>query len=486
MTSLSSVLLNSFRGFVSGYQPNDWFGPGVPVNAVAPPDVSMRNWDYQFSQNINYSQRRDLGALGYDEIRGLANGCDIVRIIIETRKDQIAGIDFKFRAKAQPGETKQSITDRTNNNPNIKLLYDFFENPDKEPNHGFDTWIRAAADDVFVTDSLSIFPRKNRGGGMYSLNIIDGTTIARIIDENGCTPLPTSPRPAAYQQILKGMPATDWTSDQLVFAPRNWRSNKLYGFSPVEQIVMIALLSINRETSRLSHYTDGNVPEMLISLPESWNTDQIKTIQLMFDSIAGRPDLRSRIRFIPEAKAMTQTKEAMLKDEFDDWIARIACYCFSVSPGAFTKSMNRATAEVAAETSKEEGLYPILKFFSGLINNIIRKHFGITDVEFVWNDEAEPDQLKQAQIFQIYVQSIDPLGNPIMSANEVREELGRDPFPAGSFPLPSVPGANAGPDAEDKAGQGDAQDKPAPGSIPDAAKVAYGRLNKAKKKLAPR
>jgi len=40
----------------------------------------------------------------------------------------------------------------------------------------------------------------------------------------------------SYQQILHGVPAADFSSDELLYLPRNVRAHKLHGFSPVEQI----------------------------------------------------------------------------------------------------------------------------------------------------------------------------------------------------------------------------------------------------------
>ena len=54
-----------------------------------------------------------------------------------------------------------------------------------------------------------------------------GATIRPVIDEWGRIPLPPDP---AYQQIIKGLPATDYTRDELLYYPRNLLSWRLYGF----------------------------------------------------------------------------------------------------------------------------------------------------------------------------------------------------------------------------------------------------------------
>ncbi|HMK89077.1 MAG TPA: hypothetical protein VK446_05525 [Methylocystis sp.] len=45
------------------------------------------------------------------------------------------------------------------------------------------------------------------------------------------------------------------------------------------------------------------------------------------------------------AKTFIQTKEPELKGAFDERLARVVCYAFSVPPQAFVSQINRATGE---------------------------------------------------------------------------------------------------------------------------------------------
>ena len=72
------------------------------------------------------------------------------------------------------------------------------------------------------------------------------------------------PPATAYQQVLKGMPAVDYTRDELIYLPRNPRTHKIYGYSPVEQIVMTVNIALRRALHQLQFYTEGNIPESLI------------------------------------------------------------------------------------------------------------------------------------------------------------------------------------------------------------------------------
>jgi PAS domain-containing protein len=95
-----------------------------------------------------------------------------------------------------------------------------------------------------------------------------------VLDVTGRTPLPPDP---AYQQILKGIPAVDYTADDLVYMVRNPRVWKIYGYSPVEQVITTVNIALRRQVSQLAFYTEGNVPEALGQVPDTWTPKQIRS-----------------------------------------------------------------------------------------------------------------------------------------------------------------------------------------------------------------
>ncbi len=62
-------------------------------------------------------------------------------------------------------------------------------------------------------------------------------------------------------------------------------------------------------------------------------------------AFAGDLARRRRAKFVPgdSARTVHQTKEPQHKDDFDEWLARIVCFAFSVPPQWAVKQMNRAT-----------------------------------------------------------------------------------------------------------------------------------------------
>ena len=159
-------------------------------------------------------------------------------------------------------------------------------------------------------------------------------------------------------------------------------------------------------------------------MPESWTPDQIKNFQDYWDAyFTGDLAARRRAKFVPGgvAKTFIQTKEPELKGVFDEWLARIVCYAFSVSHQAFVNQTNRSTGETQKEMAEEEGLWPVLKWVKRLIDGVLIEDFGEEDIEFAWGEDAQIDAGQQAQVLTSYV------GVGILTRNEARVKLGEAP-----------------------------------------------------------
>jgi hypothetical protein len=420
-----SVLARAGRALAN--QLNTWFGPEQPEQVSAPPGTRPRTQDYPVAYNVNI-QPRNLETVSFEQLRNLADSYDLIRLCIETRKDQLAKMKWQFAVKRAPDETNVTFRNRNKSNARVNELTDFFSSPDRE--HTWLDWSRMLVEELLVIDAPTIAPVSDQdgtlwtpGSPLYGLEILDGSTIARKIDLQGRTPRPPG---VAYQQIIKGLPSVDFSRDQLIYRPRNLRTNKFFGFSPVEQIMLTINIGLRREIHLLNYYTEGNIPEAIAQVPKEWSADQIQEFQDWFDAkLAGESAMKRRITFTPEVGAIQFTRDPKLKDELDEWLARIICFAFSLSPQAFSKQMNRATAETSAELAEDEGLAPLLIWFEDLINSIVLRYFGYSDVEFKFLDAKDPNALDQATIARTYVDA------GIRSRNEIREMLGEEPFPGG-------------------------------------------------------
>jgi hypothetical protein len=158
---------------------------------------------------------------------------------------------------------------------------------------------------------------------------------------------------------------------------------------------------------------------------------QIRQFQEYWDALLeGNLAARRHTRFVPGGLKYQPIRDVPLKDEFDEWLARVVCFAFSIPPTAFTRQANRATAEAAQDAATAEGLQPLLVWLKGLIDRIITQVLGASDLEFAWSDRTAPDPQSQATIAAAYV------GAGIKTRNEVRAELGLIRSPAATCSPP--------------------------------------------------
>ena len=378
--------------------------------------------------NLLVTPRGDL-PISFLDLRNLAQNCDLVRLVIETRKDQISKMDWTVKPiekvegrRSPPRAGKLRPTASAPAQPQAREATALLRRPDRM--HSFSAWMRMLLEDMLVIDAATLYPRLTRGGGLYALEVVDGATIRPVIDAGGRTPLPPAP---AYQQIIKGLPATDYTREELLYYPRNLLSWRIYGFSPVEQIIIITNVILRRQMHLLQYYTDGNLPDALLEVPENWSTAQIAEFQQYWDALhAGNTAQRRRGKWVPHGTTPHLMKEGDLKSPIDEWFARVVCYAFSVSPQPFVQTINRATAETAQEAALSEGLAPLMEWMADFINYVLQG-FGFDQVEFAWMQDSAMDPEVQAQIDDLDVR------NGIRLRREIRASRGLEDDGAPDF-----------------------------------------------------
>lgn len=430
-TPLSKRLTQAVSYGLSG----GWFTPEMPLNPQQP-QTAGRRFDFLAGYNIATRPRRDTG-IDFAQLRNFATYYDILRMLIEKRKDQIVSFEWSVAVKDELLEVGEKASEEQQER--IAAVTQFLQRPDgRKP---WNQWLRTIIEDFLVLDAVVFWP-VYKGFELERLEIVDPATIKIVIDEQGRRPEPPYP---AYQQVLHGVPTSDFLKDELMYFISNPASNRVYGLSKVEQALITIQIGLRREVSQLQYFTDGNVPAALAGVPDNWTAQQIAVLQSSFDQmLAGDTAARRKIWFIPGDAAKNikefRTEEATLKSEFDEWIVRVLCFNFGISPTPFTKQVNRATAESAAEEARSEGLGPSLAFIKDCIDDVIRGPLAMDDLEFRWNTELDVDPSTQATIDDLNVR------NGIQSIDEVRQRQGLEALgvgnmiylPTGPVPIESI------------------------------------------------
>jgi hypothetical protein len=390
------------------------FGPGVPFTPAAQEPV--RAWDFPVSINSTI-QPRAYEPFGFRELRAFAN-VELVRLAIETRKDQIERLDWRIKPSCDKAAPAAGDIDSR-----IAAVSAFWRRPDGVT--AFATWLRLLLEDMLVLDAPTLERRRTRGGALIGLDVIPGDTIHPMVDQTGRRP--RGPTDIAYQQVIKGVAWANLTNADLIYAPRYPRPNHNYGFGPVEQIIVTINTVIRRQAAQLAYFTEGNTPAGLLNGPEGWTPDQIQQMQIWLDNrLSGLTGEQAKLLWVPAGTHYQAFKDSPIKDEFDEWLARIVNFAFSLPPTPLVRQMNRATAGEDQDRGLEEGLEPIKLWVKRLIDAVIQDDLGCPDLEFTWNDAPPVDPVAQSGIDDV------SLRNGSTTIDEVRDRRGLPPLPDGA------------------------------------------------------
>ena len=404
-----------------------WSGnsPMEPVWPFGPPYYTHpREWNYPVGYNLNYVPGRlDLNGM----LRGMRQSWGVLATIIETRKDQLLRLPWTIQVRDKPRATSKSVME----------LRKFFKKPDRKLSYS--QWTRKVLDDLFVINAPYLYMNRDLGGKISHIDVLDGGTMFPLIDDAGRRPdtdYQVEPGSGiiyerwqpAFQQIIYGLPMLNFSEDEIIYAMQTPLPElPMFGFSRVQQILIEATEAIRKTFYQLEFWRSGSMPELIVTVPDTWSPRQIATFQAHFDALlSGQLTLKSKVRFLPGGMKPFNIKNASGESlwlQRDELLVRLACYAFSVAPTPFVKQTNRGTASNAQEQAQEEGLYPLMAWWKDdVMDNIIQEKFGYDDVEFAWLPRPEVDLLKQAQIHQIKIH------NGEMTVNEARAENGEEPY----------------------------------------------------------
>lgn len=454
---------------ISGTLPG-WFGPGIPLEPVAPESVRGRALDFPVGININFRPRGS-EPVNFEKLKRLAAN-PIVAMLLQRQKDLVGGVEWRIKPRT-------IVDPDATDDPFIATLTQFFHEPDQE--HDWAQWISALLDQLMVLDAVSVYVRPTRGGGVYSCELLDGATIKPLLNELGRRPIPPQP---AYQQVLKGLPAEDYTADELIYFPQNYRVDHVYGYSRVEQAIDLIEQSIARLKSQLGYWTHGNVGMGYFEAPDGWTPDDVVTLEQRWNSMmSGSIEGRRSSPFVPSGTKWNPTKTDLIADAYDEFLIRLLCFPFGVPPTPFLKQngLGRGSAESDKEAADEAGITSLLQYTTRLMNRIIGKHFGRPDLEFTWIEDRDLDPDTASQVDD------RRLKNGTSTINEVRDRNGEPPIEGGDKPmiyLPTGPVLVEEASQETVAAPGDAP-TPEPTSAPDAPD-ADANLQKADAKAEKR
>lgn len=450
--------------------------------------------------------------MSFDMLRAMVDQTPILSAVVFTRVRQVKrfcrvpdegkGPGFQIRlkdtsAKMGPDE-KQSV----------QLLQDFFTHCGWEKNprqrarlkrDNFSGLMAKLVRDTLTLDSAPIETefKRNRSLGIDGLYAVDGATI-RLANEIG------------YQgddeifalQVVDGNIRAAYTHDDLIYVPRNPRTDVLvggYGLSEVELLVRVVTGFLNAFTYNTSFFDKNSIPRGLLHLTGDYSNEDLSSFKrywnAMVKGINNAWTLPVMVSKNQESKASFENFGVEVNEiMFAKWmtfLTSIICAIYGIAPDeinfesftAGTSSLSGSDTEEKLINSKDKGLRPLLTHFEDLFSDYVVSEFGDKYV-FRWTglDEEDPqtvwdkqktlmtwNEARKAMNLEAIKGDVGdaPLNPALMGAWQAENQSQNEDYgdPNGQQPGGPLPAGDDGQDGEQPPGDG--QDQPEDGMFDD-------------------
>ncbi len=378
---------------VQGMTPQTPMGPGMPIRPFDGYGRAPRAFDYPVGVNI-VARPRLHERTSFSALKGLVEAYDIAQMCVTHRIDSLRSVPWRISPMDDTvGDVDAEIREATR----------IMRKPDGVL--PFRAWVSKYLWDVLVYDAGTLYKIPNMAGRPIGLQVIDGTTIAPLIDGYGNQPTGDAP---AFVQYVKGVPWNWLYSDELIYVPFRPMPDSVYGRSPLEAVLLNASLDLRFQQYFMDRFTAGTIPGGFASAPKGASADQISTLQEKFDAlIYGDPEKRNQLLWVP-----ADTKfEWPIQEKFDKDMAMffaqktMAAYHETPAELGFTQDVNRATGESQSDVQNRIGDIPIGQHVSDILTGFLQDDLGLpVKFEFEFAGEEE-DILATAQSDQIYIEA---------------------------------------------------------------------------------
>ncbi len=427
--------------------------PSKAVRDKTPGMQSVQIDDNQVGVMGDYYEKP--GAFNFESMRMMVDQTPILASIVLTRVRQIQrfcrvqengkGPGFEIRLRDREAHVG------TEEKKSIQLLQDFFTHCGWETNprqrarlkrDDFSSFMAKHVRDSLTMDSAPIETefKRDKKLGMDGFYAVDGATI-RLCTEAG------------YQdddeikaiQVVQGQIRTAYTFDDLIYVPRNPRTDILvggYGMSETELLVKVVTHMLNAMTYNGKFFDANSIPKGLLHLSGDYDQKDLTAFKRMWsatvrgvDNAWSMPVMVSKDQ---ESKASFEKFGVEIDDmQFAKWttfLTSIACAIYGIAPDEINfESFSSKTGGLGSGndteekiiSSKDKGLHPQLSYHENLFSDFIVADFADKYVfRFTGLDDEDPKEVFERKKL-------------ILTANEMRAEDGYDKVDAqwGDAPL---------------------------------------------------
>ena len=350
-----------------------FYAPGVPIRPVPgiTPEQGPRQYQYEIGYNIGQLPRATED-YSFDELRTLAKTFDAIQLCLQVWYDYLSKLELVIEPRPELIDEDMDISEYS---ADIQYYKDFFAYPDKE--HDLHSWMQMAVRDQLEIDALAIFVRKNRAGGVYSLDILDGATVKPLIDDRGRMPQPPFP---AYEQFVYGVPACFLLSDDLLYVKEVTRSDSEYGMSRVEKVILKINMALRKMSKDLARFTDGSIPAGIVEqdMDVQWTAEEVEDYEAQLnDNLAGNDAVRARIKIMPRGFKYKSTDDPDVHIDLDLYIINIIAADFGLTMDelAITNNSNKSVGQSQENVVYRRAMAPLMNRYAKLFTQILVKYF---------------------------------------------------------------------------------------------------------------
>ncbi len=381
----------------------DWLGPFAPGSPLVPyigESVPPRTYNFEVGRNLNIMARD--GRIPYTTLQQIIDNYDIAQACIRYIISDLRSMPLTFKPIDKTQASGRKAVDEARK---------FWQRPDGTVL--WEEWLAKWMYQVLAFDCGTLYRIRNEKGKLIGLRVIDGKTIVPKTDWWGNVgdqlvyPEGVEEALPAYQQVIEGVPWDNFTRDDIYY-PLMWpRPDSVYGWPPIESVLMNANTDLRMQAFFLQFFTSGAVPEALLIAPEHLSDPAvIERLQEVWDSVmSGDPTRRFGGIYLPGGTQVHQMEMPKYPEELWHQIMRLTVMQFNLLPInlGFTDSVNRATSGTQMDLQERVGTLAYTTFVSRFLTWITQEDLELPVIVDFDTARDREDRLKEAQAWKAWV-----------------------------------------------------------------------------------
>lgn len=374
--------------------------------------------DMQINVNGDWFERP--GQFTFDAMRAMVEQTPILNAVIMTRQRQVArfcrpqkggkGPGFKIASK----EKLENIDE--NEQATIKLLEQFVMNSGWETKprqrmrlkrDNFPNFMAKLVRDSLTMDSMAIETewKRDKSLGLDGLYAVDGATI-RLCSEEGYR----GDDEIFALQVVQGQIRAAYTYDDLVYVPRNPRTDVIaggYGLAETELLIRVVTGFLNAFTYNTKFFDSNALPRGVLNLFGNYADEDIQAFKRYWNGMVKginnawtlpvmvSKDQESAAKF----EAFGEQASEIMFAKWMTFLGSIICAIYGIAPDeinfeSFTSGNSSLSGDDTEEKlafSKDKGLRPLLSYLEGTLSEYVIGEFS-DKYAFEWTGLDEEDE----------------------------------------------------------------------------------------------